>query len=84
MGSLISSLKHVRKWEEGEGGGHPLGGLSYLYFYHPVYFIICLVRVVISRTEFGGIQGKNIRWSSEEEKALAGPIRSCSWLAGRI
>jgi hypothetical protein len=28
VGSLISSLKHVRKWEEGEGGAHPLGGLS--------------------------------------------------------
>ena len=30
MGSLISSLKHVRKWEEGEGGAHPLGGLSFI------------------------------------------------------
>ena len=31
VGSLISSLKHVRKWEEGERGAHPLGGLSYYY-----------------------------------------------------
>jgi len=25
-----------------------------------------------------------IRWYSEKGKALAGPIRSCSWLVGRI
>ena len=71
-----------------------MGVHGLLYHVVIIYIYTFIIRYTLSyvscassspaATEFGGIQGKNIRWSSEEEKALAGPIRSCSWLAGRI